>query len=359
MKKALIIFGVIVATGVLLWFGLISQFANNLGGGGQQLNVPDVITAGEPTDIQLIVTATGGGGPIQGRYTEMFFHYRLVGESEYRTLRPESILLPENFKAVQSKTFQSEAYQYVIPSFPVGTIGEVEYYSELTFDGYPSRQEGLKRIQIVSSSDQLLMGQTNISLSDNRKEILVNGATALAIDDDAILSFFRTRSQLCNDSNRDTTPERKNFCEDKRVFRNETSFQSIAVSLDGKTISFTVESTALAPDTVVGILYPNRTNNRIIILTNYYLGNEFISFSPTGVSFVYKGGCWENICAFYIKDTETLADRIDFIPKEADVRPNYEFVRWITDDEIEYREGGVLKKATLSPTTKMSTEKLL
>jgi hypothetical protein len=82
-------------------------------------------------------------------------------------------------------------------------------------------------------------------------------------------------------------------------------------------------------------------------LTDYYLGNEFLSFSPSGANFVYREGCWENICAFNIKDSETLQDKIDFIPPYKDMRGNYEFVRWISDDEVEYELDGELMRATL------------
>lgn len=109
---------------------------------------PDAVQAGEPADITLFVTATGGGGNIQGRFTKLSLHYRLVGEKAYRSLQPQSITLPDNLKTVQSKTFQSEAYKFTIPAYPKGTTGEIEYYTEMTFDGYRSRQEGVKKIKV-------------------------------------------------------------------------------------------------------------------------------------------------------------------------------------------------------------------
>lgn len=153
MKKTLIILGSIVVIGGLLWLGLVYWIGGgNLGGGGYELNVPDTIKTGESTDIELIVTATGGGGPIKGRVTNISFHYRLVGENTYKILQPQSIALPDNFKAVQSKSFQSEAYKFTIPPYPKGTTGEVEYYTEMTFDGYSSKTDGNKKIKVSDNA---------------------------------------------------------------------------------------------------------------------------------------------------------------------------------------------------------------
>jgi len=152
MKKILTILGVIVALGLLAWGGLVYWIGSGIGGGGHELTVPDTIKTGEPTDIQLIITATGGGGSIKGRFTNISFSYRLVGEKTYKTLQPQPITLPDNFKAVQSKSFQSEANKFTIPPYPKGTIGEIEYYNEMTFDGYPSKTEGNKKIKVFDDA---------------------------------------------------------------------------------------------------------------------------------------------------------------------------------------------------------------
>lgn len=148
MKKILIILGSIVVVGCLLWFGLSYWIGGSIGGGGIQQYAPDTVQAGEPADITLIATATGGGGNIQGRFTNLILHYRLVGENAYKSIQPQSIILPDNFKTVQSKTFQSEAYKFTIPAYPKGTTGEIEYYTEMTFDGYPSKTDGIKKIKL-------------------------------------------------------------------------------------------------------------------------------------------------------------------------------------------------------------------
>lgn len=198
-------------------------------------------------------------------------------------------------------------------------------------------------IDIVSTTS----AKVAISLSVDKKLIVQGNKVLLSIDDDTIFNFFKTKSQICNEYNITTTPDRKMFCEDKVTFKKETRFKSIEVARDEKKVGFTLESDTLSPDTVVGIFYPHSTKNKVIFLSGYYLGNEFLSFSPTGINFVYRGGCWEAICAFYIKDSETLQDKINFIPKEADARGNYEFVRWVSDSEIEYKLYSVVHKASL------------
>lgn len=152
MKKSLIILGSIIVIGCLMWLGLVYWIGSGLviGGGGSQQYVPDTVETGESTNITLIVTATGGG-KIQGRFKNISLFYRLVSENTYKSILPQPITLPDNFKTVQSKTFQSEAYQFTIPPYPKGTTGEIEYYIEMTFDGYQSRQEGVKKIKIINS----------------------------------------------------------------------------------------------------------------------------------------------------------------------------------------------------------------
>lgn len=154
MKKILIILGSIVVVGCLLWFGLSYWIGGSIGGGGIQQYAPDTVQAGEPADITLIATATGGGGNIQGRFTNLTLHYRLVGENAYKSIQPQSIALPDNFKTVQSKTFQSEAYKFTIPAYPKGTVGEIEYYTEMTFDDYPSKTDGVKKIKLSTNISQ-------------------------------------------------------------------------------------------------------------------------------------------------------------------------------------------------------------
>ena len=164
MKKSLIILGSIIVIGGLMWFGLVYWIGSSMGSGGQELSVPDTIKTGEPTDIQLIVTATGGGGLIKGRFTNISFSYRLVGEKNYKILQPQPITLLDNFKKVQSKSFQSEAYQFTIAPYPKGTIGEIEYYNEMTFDGYTSKTGGNKKIKVSDNAKSSYDLKNNLSV---------------------------------------------------------------------------------------------------------------------------------------------------------------------------------------------------
>jgi len=214
------------------------------------------------------------------------------------------------------------------------------------FAGYFVFSQKQEIAPVIMKNDQITPTSGAPRLSTDKKSVVVEGKVLLMIDDDAIFNFFKTKSQLCDEYNITTTPDRKMFCENKVVFKNETRFKSIVVSPDGKKIGFTIESDALSYDTVVGIFYPYNTNNKVNFLTNYYLGNEFLSFSPSGTNFVYSGGCWEAICAFYIKDSLTLKDKIDFIPPEADMRGNYQFIKWLSDNKIEYKFDTEIKQAS-------------
>lgn len=150
MKKILIGVG-IVGLLLILSFGVYIFLGKNLaGGGGSEQYAPDTIKTGKVAVIKLYVSAWGGGGPIKGRYTNLSLHYKLVGENIYNNVQPQSVALPDNYQKVVSKTNQWEAYEFSIPPYPNGTAGEIEYYIDLTFDGYPSRQNGIKKIKLIA-----------------------------------------------------------------------------------------------------------------------------------------------------------------------------------------------------------------
>src|SRR5680860_49095 len=177
---------------------------------------------------------------------------------------------------------------------------------------------------------------TLVALSEDKKTIVASDKIILNIDNKEIYSFFQNESGLCNESNIKVRPTSKTFCEDREIFRSKTRFTSIVISRDEAEIGFTIESDELSPDKVAGIFYPFRTENKIYFLTSYYLGNEFIDFSPTGKNFAYRYGCFEGFCGLAVEDSETLEDKISFSSGDGGVL-NYEFVRWISDNEIEYK----------------------
>ena len=183
---------------------------------------------------------------------------------------------------------------------------------------------------------------TTPSLSADKKSISADGKILLAIDNDTIFNWFKTKSQLCDGYNLTSTPDRKMFCENKTSFKNQTRFASIVVSPDKMKIGFTIESDTLTPDKVVGIF--SRSANAVNLLGGYYLGNAFIGFSPNGTNFVYVGGCFEGYCGLSVKNSETLTDKISFGGGDSGVK--YTFVRWISDKEIEYKAGDELKRSS-------------
>lgn len=184
------------------------------------------------------------------------------------------------------------------------------------------------------------------SLSADKKSVVAEGKVLLAIDNDTIFNWFKTKSQLCDGYNLTTTPDRKTFCENKTSFKSQTRFVSIVVSPDKMKIGFTIESDTLSPDKVVGIF--SRSTSAVNLLNDYYLGNEFIGFSPNGTNFIYQGGCFEGMCGLYVKNSVTLADKASPSDSEfGDGRTRTAtFVRWISDNEVEYKLGSELKRAS-------------
>lgn len=180
------------------------------------------------------------------------------------------------------------------------------------------------------------------SLSADKKSIVVDSNVLISIDNDTIFNWFKTESQLCDEYNITRTADRKSFCENKVSFKNLTKFASITVSSDEMKIGFTIESDTLSPDKVAGIFL--LSSNKVHLLTDYYLGNEFISFSPNGKYFVYQGGCWEGLCGLFIKESETLTEKASLNnPEYADAKSS---IRWLSDNEVEYKLGTELKQVS-------------
>lgn len=204
-------------------------------------------------------------------------------------------------------------------------------------------------------------------LSKDRKSILANDVVLLNIDDDAIFDFFKKQSQLCDKANIGSNATRKRFCEDRAVFKSMTTFTKIVRSHNNTKIGFTIESSALTPDTVAGLFYVDRAIQHIstptasstatsgvagkdlksiAILTNYYLGNEFISFSPASKYFVYRSNCFEDKCGLFIVETETLKKVYSFNSGPGDNNTQvFKFIKWQTNNSFEYEVDGDVKSA--------------
>lgn len=182
-------------------------------------------------------------------------------------------------------------------------------------------------------------------LTADRKAIAQNGQTVLAIDNDQIVQWFRTQSQLCDSYNITTTADRRSFCTDVAAFRDKARFATAVFSPDGMSLGFTIKS-----DTRIGSVagFYGRSSGKVSFLTSYDLENEFLSFSPTGSRFVYRNICFEANCALYVRDTATLKEliRVNGPPGDEVGRQNATFLRWVSDSEIEYRLGNEVKTAS-------------
>ena len=148
MKKVTIILGIIIL--LIGGFYLSSQWVNGLaGGGGSEHIVPDTAKTGEPITIGLVLNTWGANAKIEGRFTDISLGYRLDGESEYKIIKPKTGILPTSYTNPDlPKTLKYQAYEFVIPPYPKEVIGEIEYYIDTTFDGYPNHAEGIKKIKI-------------------------------------------------------------------------------------------------------------------------------------------------------------------------------------------------------------------
>lgn len=179
-------------------------------------------------------------------------------------------------------------------------------------------------------------------LAPDGKSIVQNGQPVLSIDNAQIVEWFRTQSQRCDANN---IAGRRAFCTDTATFRDKTLFASISSTPDGMTIGFTIKIDPPDADTVAAIFA--RSSGKVTFLTASPLNSRFISFSPSGTSFVYEDGCFEARCGLDVRDTATLAVRARLNPPPADARTkNATFVRWISDNAIEYRLGDETKTAS-------------
>lgn len=173
---------------------------------------------------------------------------------------------------------------------------------------------------------------------DNKDSVTndIKNNIVLSIENDQIYSWFKTKSGLCDEYSLSSIPERKLFCKDINYFKSKTNFKNLIQSNNGNSTGFTIQSEILTPDTVVGIW--NKNTNQVSLLTNYYLGNEFISFSPDGTKFVYKGSCWEGLCALFVVNVNTLEKIADINnPEYADYKSeNANFIEWISNNQIKY-----------------------
>lgn len=189
----------------------------------------------------------------------------------------------------------------------------------------------------------LILVDSNWTTIWYRGATTVSSSTVISFDGASIISNGKTL--VDNDAVFNTCDETGNPISSTRLCtnKNRIRFSSVVASPDKINFGINIRSDVATDDTVVGIF--RRSINRVDILTNYYTGNEFISFSPSGMNFAYKGDCFEGLCALFIKSSETLASKASLRnPLVDDPAQNITFVRWISDNEIEYKLGSELKR---------------
>lgn len=108
------------------------------GGGGSDQIVPNSIHAGEPATFQLVMSAADIKW-VRGRFKDLKLFYRLAGDPSYRQVEPS-----RRFDVEQSR----EGYDFVIPPYPVGTRGRLEFYFTFRFDGHPNTAPGYKTVRV-------------------------------------------------------------------------------------------------------------------------------------------------------------------------------------------------------------------
>lgn len=151
MKKILITIGGIILLGGMAWGGLYWFGSNLAGGGGISEIAPDTVQTGQPATVKLELSVRGGEGRVMGRYTDIVFYYRKVGETNYKSLTATPV--PIVYTGEQQKfNGKYESYSFIIPPYPKGTTGEIEYYYDMKLDGQLNHTVGLKKIKIVDST---------------------------------------------------------------------------------------------------------------------------------------------------------------------------------------------------------------
>ncbi len=186
----------------------------------------------------------------------------------------------------------------------------------------------------IVSKKGLNLWTSTIYLSEDGKSIISEWEATLSIDDDRIFNRFKTSSQLCGDWN---VAYGKPFCENKDSFKSQANFSSIMISPNKDMILFTIETDVLTPDKAIGVL--NLENWYFSILTSYYLGNKSLGFSKNWNYFAYKSDCFEWMCWIYVIESSSLYTKKSINNFDTlDVRTyDVEFIRWVTDNIIEYK----------------------
>ena len=180
-----------------------------------------------------------------------------------------------------------------------------------------------------------------VAISSDGTRVISEARVLFQVNDDSVREWMWKESGLCDPSFTQNDILRQSYCNDVSVYIKHTRFNDIVTvrNGDGINILFGIESDMLEPDSALGIYKGTERKSTIHMLTTYYLGNKMHSFSPRHTYFAYTSGCFEARCAIYVLDTESLVNTANFIPEEADAREGYEFIKWLSDNSYQYREG--------------------
>ena len=216
MKTLLIIIGiVIVGAGLYIFYSIAQNFSGTM---SPDLIAPNTIKTGEPTDIDLIISGTGGDATINTHITKLLLYYRLVGEDTYTIIQSQASSLPDNYKAVQSKIFLSNAYKFTIPPYPKGTSGEMQYYILMTIDNNtPTKIDLNKNIEVSDDDTPSFNLKNNLSVINicnknfridavTLEGIKVTQKIAQLIDQESSSSLSTDKTTICHSL--DQLPER-------------------------------------------------------------------------------------------------------------------------------------------------------
>ncbi len=190
-------------------------------------------------------------------------------------------------------------------------------------------------------------------ISADKKSIVADGKILLSIDNERIMSGFRSNNPWLCEMNQDWTKEMRPLCNNKTFFKEKSVFTSISVSPD-KVIAFNLDVKRSVPSTYgneflqeVGIF--SISTNKVNLLESSGSNTKFISFSPSGKNFVYRTGCFEgfsSLCDLFIKDSETFTTKASLMYKEG--MTTNKFIRWISDNQVEYEQTTIQNRKEVS-----------
>lgn len=205
-----------------------------------------------------------------------------------------------------------------------------------------------KREILVSSTEEEqidIIQEVSFFVDADGKSIIKNGDVFLSITDPRIFSWFKQSAGLCDESNIGNTEARKDFCSNEAAFAEKTNFVFAESSPDFQTVVFVVETEELTPDRVVGAI---TQDGAFSMLTRYYLGNEFLGFSPDGTYFAVKDSCFEAKCSITVYQTNTLSvvEKVNDTP--GDERSHSAvFVSWNSNKTLSYKLGEETKELVI------------